>query len=219
MARRIIGGITVAGLEETIAAASAAEKDAKQAMFREIRRELRPMVSDIKDRFRELGGTGPRVATTVRSSVTAKGAAVRMGAAKHPYSLGREFGAKRGQTRPFIKRVQSGRMSARQVGGGSRRVMIARIPYSKDSIFGPWTGNQFDLGESGGRVSVLQSSGRAFHPAIGVGAQNVFERLSKVAEKYADSFPTPSGAPSGVSAGSSAVDRLESFLRAGGIEV
>ena len=210
MARRIVGGLTVQGLEETIAAASAAERDLKVAVMREIRRELRPMVSDIKGRFSDLGGTGPRVATTVRSSVTAKTAAVRMGSPKHPYSLGREFGAKRGQTRAHIRRVQSGPLVSRTVGGGSQRVSVARIPYNKPSIFGPWTGNQFKLGESGDRLTIEETSGRAFYPSIGAGAQNVFERLRAVADKYVDSFPGPA-----TTAGAS--ERLAAFLTQGGL--
>lgn len=213
MARRVVGGLTVQGLEETIAAASAAEKDLRLAVMREIRRELRPMVSDIKGRFSDLGGTGPRVATTVRASVTAKSAAVRMGDARHPYSLGREFGAKRGQTRPHVRRVQSGALSSRVVGGGTQRVSVARIPYFKDTIFGSWTGNQFKIGEAAGRLSLLEVSGRAFYPAIGAGAQHVYERLSAVADKYADSFPGPtSGAQQ-----SAGLDRLASFLKQGGV--
>lgn len=209
----------MAGLEETIAAATAAEKDVQQAIMRELRRELRPLASDIRDRFRQLGGTGARTATTVRSQVNAKSVAVRMGNAKHPYALGREFGAKREQTRPHFRRVQSGKYAARKVGGGSRRVVVARIPYASDRIFGPWTGNQYDLGESGGRLVVTQESGKAFYPAIGAGAQNVWDRLSKVAEKYADAFPTTTGQPSSTTVGVSAADRLAAFLKAGGIEV
>ena len=203
----------MSGLEETIQAAQSAEKDLRTVMQREIRRELRPLVSDIKGRFRDLGGTGPRVATTVRSQVNSKGAAVRMGNAKHPYSLGREFGAKRGQTRPFFRRVQSGALVSRKVGGGARRVLVARIPYSKDSIFGPWSGNQFKLGEAGGRLTVEESSGKAFYPAIGVGAQNVFERLKTVAETYVDSFPSPA------ESSAARIDRMRAFLEAGGIGV
>ena len=198
------------GLEETIAAASAAEKDLKTAVLREIRRELNPIRDDIRKRFRELGGTGPRVATTVRSTVTAKSAMVRMGNAKHPYSLGREFGAKRNRTRPFIRRVQTGAYVTRRAGGGQQRIMTAAIPYSSPRIFDSWTGNQFDLGESGDRLRVTKTSGRAFYPAIGAGAQNVFERLRAVADKYVDSFPGPA-----TTAGAS--ERLAAFLTQGGL--
>jgi hypothetical protein len=210
VARRIVGGLSVAGLEETIAAASAAEKDLKTAVLREIRRELNPIRDDIRKRFRELGGTGPRVATTVRTSVTAKSAMVRMGNAKHPYSLGREFGAKRNRTRPFIRRVQTGAYVTRRAGGGQQRIMTAAIPYSSPRIFDSWTGNQFDLGESGDRLRVTKTSGRAFYPAIGAGAQNVFERLRAVADKYVDSFPGPA-----TTAGAS--ERLAAFLTQGGL--
>jgi hypothetical protein len=217
VARRIVGGLSVQGLEETIAAASAAEKDLKTVMLREIRRELNPIRDDIRKRFRELGGTGPRVATTVRSTVTAKSAMERMGNAKHPYSLGREFGAKRNRTRPFFRRVQSGAMASRKVGGGQRQVMTAAIPYSSPRIFDSWTGNQFDLGESGDRLRVTKTSGRAFYPAIGAGAQNVFERLGKVADKYAGSFPGPSGAGGSPVSGSSPAERLQGFLSGNGL--
>lgn len=216
MARRIVGGLSVAGLEETIAAASAAEKDLKTAVLREIRRELNPIRDDIRKRFRELGGPGPRVATTVRSTVTAKSAMVRMGNAKHPYSLGREFGAKRNRTRPFIRRVQTGAYVTRRAGGGQQRIMTAAIPYSSPRIFDSWTGNQFDLGESGDRLRVTKTSGRAFYPAIGAGAQNVFERLGKVADKYAEAFPDRVGNAGKISTNSPA-DRLAAFLATGGL--
>lgn len=206
----------MAGLEETIAAASAAEKDLKTAVLREIRRELNPIRDDIRRKFQGLGGTGPRVATTVRTSVTAKSAMVRMGNAKHPYSLGREFGAKRTRTRPFFRRVQSGAMASRKVGGGQRQVMTAAIPYSSPRIFDSWTGNQFDLGESGDRLRVTKTSGRAFYPAIGAGAQNVFERLGKIADKYADSFPDRVGNPGKITT-NTPTEKLAAFLATGGI--
>ena len=90
---------------------------------------------------------------------------------------------------------------------------MARIPYSKDSIFGPWSGNQFKLGEAGGRLTLEESSGKAFYPAIGVGAQNVFERLKTVAETYVDSFPSPA------ESSAARIDRMRAFLEAGGIGV
>ena len=215
MARRIVGGLSVTGLEETIAAASAAEKDVKQAGVREIRKELRPLANDIRQRFRDLGGTGARVATTVRVSTGGQSAKVSMGSAKHPYSLGREFGAKRNVTRPFFRRVQSGSFSTRRVGGGERRVTRARIPYSKDTIFGAWTGNQFQLGESGDRLVIEQESGRAFYPGIGSGAQNVFERMKIVADRYLDQFPDAKGATA-INPNTS-LERLAAYLATGGI--
>ena len=203
------------GLEETIAAASAAEKDVKQAVVREIRKELRPLANDIRQRFRDLGGTGARVATTVRVSTGGQSAKVSMGSAKHPYSLGREFGAKRNVTRPFFRRVQSGSFATRRVGGGERRVTRARIPYAKDTIFGAWTGNQFQLGESGDRLVIEQESGRAFYPGIGSGAQNVFERMKIVADRYLDQFPDAKGATA-INPNTS-LERLAAYLATGGI--
>ena len=94
-------------------------KDVKQAVVREILQELRPLANDIRQRFRDLGRTGARVATTVRVSTGGQSAKVSMGSAKHPYSLGREFGAKRNVTRPFFRRVQSGSFSTRRVGAAS----------------------------------------------------------------------------------------------------
>jgi hypothetical protein len=217
VARRIVGGLSVAGLEETIVAASAAERDLKTVMLREIRRELNPIRDDIRQRFRGLGGTGPRVATTVRTSVTGKSAMVRMGNAKHPYSLGREFGAKRNRTRPFFRRVQSGAYTQRKVGGGQRQVMTAAIPYSSPRIFDSWTGNQFDLGEFADRLRVTKTSGRAFYPGIGVGAVNVHQRLGKIADKYAASFPGPGGVGGSPVSGLSPVQRLQGFLSGNGL--
>jgi hypothetical protein len=94
--------------------------------------------------------------------------------------------------------------------------MTAAIPYSSPRIFDSWTGNQFDLGESGDRLRVTKTSGRAFYPAIGAGAQNVFERLGKVADKYAGAFPDRVGNAGKIST-NSPTDRLAAFLATGGL--
>lgn len=67
--------------------------------------------------------------------------------------------------------------------------MTAAIPYSSPRIFDSWTGNQFDLGESGDRLRVTKTSGRALTLRLGPARRNAFERLGKVAHKYAGAFP------------------------------
>jgi hypothetical protein len=163
------------------------------------------MGADIKKRFRDLGGTGDRVAGTVRTSVTAKGAAVRMGNSKHPYSVGREFGARRKQTRPHTAKR----------GGTTTRVFVAHIDYTSPNIFGPWTGNQFQLGESNGRVVIEEASGQAYYPGIGEGAGKIYEALSKVAARTIDAFPDETGKAKASASGS--VAKLNEFLSSNGL--
>lgn len=179
----------MSGLVESIEAARLAGDDWGKATLREIRQALNPMRDDIRNSFEALPGTGPRTAKTVKASITARGAGISFGSAKAPYAMGREFGAKRSQTRSYIRRVQSGRLAGRKVGSGSQRVTVSRIPYNRDSIFGPWTGNDFDLGEAGGRLTFDKVSGHAFYPGVGKGAQNVFDALSHIADKTIDRFP------------------------------
>jgi hypothetical protein len=217
MARRITGGIEVAGIDETIRAATAAKDEWGKAVLREIRGALRPMGSDIRKRFRGLGGTGDRVAGTVRTTVIAKGATVRMGNAKHPYSLGREFGARRKQTRLHTRRVQSGKNATRTVGGGTTRVFVSRIDYTSPNIFNSWTGNQFALGESDGRLVIEEESGRAYYPGIGAGGGKIYEALSKVAVRTIDAFPDETGKARSVASSGGGAAKLNEFLTSNGL--
>lgn len=207
--------VRVVGLSETLEAAKAAEKGLQRDVLKELRRVLTPLRSKIRNEFSALGGTGPRVATTVRTSTTSKSVGVIFGNAKHPYSMGREFGAKRNSTRPFM--VSTGRFATRGTARGTRAEVVRRIPYSSDSIFGPWTGNQFEIGESNGRLTLGDVSGRAFYPTIGAGAQNVYDQLEKIAGSYVDRFPDAVGATSAATAKASPVGQLAAFLASGGL--
>lgn len=182
-------GVQLRGLVETIEAAKLAQDEWGKATLREIRRAINPIRDDVRNKFQELGGTGPRTAATVRATVTQRGAGVQFGSAKTPFAMGREFGAKRTQTRTFIRRVQTGRNASRVVGGGSTRASVSHIPYNRDSIFGPWTGNDFSLGDAGGRLTFDVVSGHAFYPNIGKGAQNVYDALDHIAQRTIDRFP------------------------------
>lgn len=215
--RRITTGLQVTGLQESIAAAVAARDEWGDQFLKEVRAEIRPMSSDIRKRFKALGGTGDRVASTVRYSVTSKGAKISFGNAKHPYSLGREFGAKRNQTRPHSRKVQSGRTITRSVGGGASRQFVAKIPYSSPPIFDGWTGNQFQLGEAAGRLTIEQESGRAFYPGVGAGMQHLYDRLGKAAERTAESFPDQYGKAQRAIRANTAIGRLQNFLEEGGL--
>lgn len=217
MARRITTGLEVTGLAESLRAAFAARDDWGDRFIKEVRAEVRPMAADIRKRFKGLGGTGSRVATTVRSSVTKDGAKISFGTAKHPYSLGREFGAKRNQTRPHSRKVQSGRNITRTVGGGKSRTFVAEIPYSKSSIFDSWTGNQFTLGESAGRLTIEEESGRAFYPAVGAGMQHLYDRLGQAADRTAKSFPDQFGKAQQEIVNLTAVGRVNAFLQQNGL--
>lgn len=183
--------LKVVGLLDTIEAARKAGDEAARAPLREIRRELTPLRKSIRRDFAELGGVGPEVARSVSTVAGTRGVGVRMGGRKYPFAPGREFGAKRMQTRAHFRRVQSGAYTGRRVGGGVRTTVIARIPYASDAIFGSWTGNQFDIGQSGGRLVLGQVSGRAFYPNIGAGAENIYNALEQLADKWLDQFPPP----------------------------
>lgn len=175
---------------DVVAAARHAKDDWGKATLREIRKALSPIRSDIRNSYQRLGGTGPLVAQTARTQVTARGAAVAEGSRDTAgFLFGREFGAKRTQTRPHTRRVQSGRLAARQVGGGETRVFVAHIDYTSPKIFGKWTGNQFELGQAGGRITLDKVSGNAFYPAVGKGAQNVLDALAKIADDTIARFP------------------------------
>jgi hypothetical protein len=120
-------------------------------------------------------------------------------------------------TRPHQRRYQSGRLISRKVGGGSKRTIVARIPYGKPSIFGPWTGNQFQIGTAGGRLTIGEVSGRAFYPSVGAGAENVYKALERVADRTVARFPDQIGRTSAAQYEQSAVSSLQNFLAKGGI--
>jgi hypothetical protein len=211
-------GLQISGLAETIQAARAGADKWGKAVTQEIRQAITPIRNEARQKFEALGGTGPMVAQTVRVSVSSRGAAVVAGGGKvGPFMMGREFGADRLQTRPFQRRVQSGRLISRKVGGGEKRTMIARIPYAKESIFGPWTGNQFVLGFSGGRLNLGQVSGRAFYPSVGAGAEKVYRALEGVAERTIAAFPDEIGRTQAALAERTVVASLNDFLSRGGL--
>lgn len=196
-------GLRVTGLSETIEAAKAATDEWGKAVLREIRKAITPIRNEARQKFEALGGVGPMVAQTVRVSVSSRGAAVLAGGGKAaPVVMGREFGAKRKSTRPHQRR-------------GTKTV--ARIPYSSPSIFGPWTGNQFDVGFSGGRLNVGEVSGRAFYPAVGAGAEKVYRALEGVTERTVAKFPDAIGRTSSAQSERSVVASLNDFLSRGGL--
>jgi hypothetical protein len=202
MAERI--GLQVSGLTETVEAARAASDEWGKAVLREIREAITPIRDEARAKFEALGGVGPKVAATVRVSVSSKGATVLAGGGKvAPFIMGREFGADRLQTRPFQRR-------------GGRRT-VANIPYAKDSIFGPWTGNQFVIGFSGGRLNLGEVSGRAFYPSVGAGAEKVYKALEGVAAKTIARFPDAVGRTNEAATQDSAIASLNNFLARGGL--
>lgn len=208
-------GLRVVGLSETLEAAKNGEANLEREVLKEIRRALVPMRNQIRNEFQALGGTGPQVAKSVRSSVTGKSVAVQFGGPQHPYAAGREFGAKRRSTRPFI--VSTGRYATRGTARGSRAVVVRRIPYASPTIFGPWTGNQFELGETGGRLTLGEVAGNAFYPTVGAGAQNVYDELGRLADRFLARFPGAATSTGAAQARRSPVGQLASFLASGGL--
>lgn len=193
-------------MAETIEAAAAGAKGLKSSPLKEIRETLNPMRDDIRNRFNALSGTGPNVAKTVRTVVSAKSAGIAMGSPKAPYSAGREFGAKQRERAVIRRRPSSG------------QTYIAKgVPYWLPSIFGLWTGNQFEIGESGGRLTLGEVSGNAFYPGIGAGAQNIYTALEKTAADYIALFPGTTGNTKAGKAAATEVGKLSRFLKSGGL--
>ena len=208
-------GIIVYNLAEVIEAAKKASNDWGGDVLKEIRAAINPIRDEARDKFEQLGGTGPRTAKSVRTFTSVKqGAGVRMGGARYPYALGREFGAKRNATRPIYRR---GRRDS--AGQSTSTFVVRRIPYSKASIFGLWTGNQFELGETGGRLTLQQVSGNAFYPAIGAGAQNVFDALAKSTDNVMALFPGSVANTQLAQGGASRLAKLTNLLKQGGINI
>ena len=165
-----VADIFVDGLDEVVRLATAQSKEARNKMRREIRRIARPIVRDARSRFEQLGGTGPRVAKTVGVRFAGDDVTFGAGASSTPFARGREFGAKRNWTRRHIATVGWRR-------NRYRRVVAKNMQYAGDKQFGAWTGNQFDLGLTGERLSLSKVSGRAFYPSIAAGSQTLDEAL------------------------------------------
>jgi hypothetical protein len=174
--RKRIADIYVDGLDVVVAAATAESKEARQKMRREIRRIARPVTRDIKSRFEQLGGVGPRVAKTVGVRFSGNDVAFAAGRDSMPFTKGREFGAKRSWTKRHVATV--GWRTNRY-----RKVVAKNMAYSGPKQFGPWTGNQFDLGLTGERLSTSQVSGRAFYPSIAEGVRDMDEKLKAYVEQ------------------------------------
>jgi hypothetical protein len=173
--RRPRGGrltdIYVEGLDTLVFRAAATSREMRQEVRREIRRIVRPTVKDARDRFEQLGGTGPRVAKTVRLTFKGDDIALSFGGRAAPFAAGREWGAKRDWTRRHVAQVG-------WRGRGGRKVVARNMGYSSNpKMFGPWTGNQFTLGTAGTRMTVQDVSGRAFYPAIADRLVTVDEQL------------------------------------------
>lgn len=216
MASTIKTGVVVKNLAETIQAARTGSDDLARAPLRAIRETLGPMRDDIRRRFDQLGGTGPRVARTVRTRVSSTGAGIQMGGSSTPFAPGREFGAKRMQTRPHVRRVRSGPRRNPIEAVSTRRLTVARIPYASANIFDTWTGNQYDLGETG-RSGLGKVSGRAFYPGIADGELSVMSKLGKIADEYVGLFPGAVSNTPAAEAKDTPAGQLAAFLARGGL--
>lgn len=155
-----LADVYVEGLDLLVFKAAATSREMRNEVRRELRKIIRPTVRDAKARFEKLGGTGPKVAATVRLTFRGDDAALSFGGRSVPYAAGREWGAKRDWTRRHVATVG-------WRGRGGRKVVARQVGYSSNpNIFGAWTGNQFQLGTAGTRMTVQDVSGRAFYPAI-----------------------------------------------------
>lgn len=182
--RRPRGGrltdVYVEGLDQLVFRAAATSKAMRNEVRREIRKLIRPTVKDARDRFEKLGGVGPRVAKTVRLTFRGDDIGLSFGGRNVPFAAGREWGAKRDWTRRHVATVG-------WRGRGGRQVIARQVGYSKPTIFGPWTGNQFELGTAGTRLTTQDVSGRAFYPAIADRLVVVDQQLQAyVAKKLAE---------------------------------
>ena len=163
-----LGDIYVEGLDAVVLAAAAEGKDVRRKLQARIRKLVRPAVVDARNRFQALPGTGPRVAKSVRLQFKGEAAVLSFGGL--PFAFGREFGAKREWTRRHIAKI----------GSGGKAVVVARkMGYgSNEKIFGKgWTGNRFDIGTAGTRLTIQQPAGRAFYPAVAEHVQRIDEGL------------------------------------------
>jgi len=164
-----LASIEVQGLQTLVRVAAKLGPPAQQEVRRQLQKSAEPVVSDARRRTASLGGTGPKAAQTIRLEVQQRGVAFRLGAPGKRYTLGREFGAKRSGTRSTTFRNQFGK--------GIVYRGVKRIPYSRPSIFGPWTGNQFT-------VDPGSVSGRAFYPAIATGVQRVTKDVQGLVDDW-----------------------------------
>jgi hypothetical protein len=137
-----------------------------------IRKAVGPITSEAKQRFRSLPGTGRRVARTVRAGSTATAVSISFGSKRHPYSFGREFGAKRLATRPHSRRYH-----LKDGSTITKTNIVAHTNFRANSMFGEWTGNRYTLGKG-------QTSGRAMLPAISHGLTRLRADLEKSLDGY-----------------------------------
>jgi hypothetical protein len=161
--------IRVEGLQTLVRAAAKIGPEASKEVRAQLIKSAQPTVDDARTRMRGLGGYGPKAATTIRLEVQQRGVAFRLGSAGKRASLGMEFGAARSRTRNTTFRNQFGKGITFR---GSKR-----IPYSRPSIFGPWTGNQFTT-EPG------TTSGNAFYPAIATGVKRTEKDIQGIVDDW-----------------------------------
>lgn len=140
--------MTVKGQDIAVFLAGAEQnrREARRDMSKRLRRIAAPTKAATQAAFRSLGGTGPRVARTVKMTALPERVTFSFGSAADPYSPGREFGAK-------------------------------RDPYSRPTVFGGFTGNQFELGVIGNRLDVTTPAGNAFFPTMGKAAPSLYNDL------------------------------------------
>lgn len=170
-----LASIEVQGLQSLVQAASKLGRDASKEVKEQLVKSAGPTVADARSRMGALGGTGPKAATTIRLEVQQRGVAFRLGAVGKRYALGREFGAKRAGTRNTT--------FSNQFGKGITFRGSKRIPYSRPSIFGAWTGNQFTT-EPG------STSGRAFYPAVAQGVRRTEADMKRVVDDWVNVLAT-----------------------------
>ena len=155
--------VQVHGFTEFRAAVKAAAPELDKELQKTLRASIQPIAADARARLSALGGTGPKTAERVRTSVTKSAVAVGF-TAVGGYEFGREFGAKGYRVSHYEMRTRRGRVSVTRA-----------INYAKPSIFGPWTGNRFTL-DSG-------VSGHGVFPAAAAGGERAVAEITAAMDR------------------------------------
>lgn len=159
----------VKGLTELRQALKASEGKMDTMLRKELHAALAPIIADARGRFEALPGVGKRTAPAVGGSAGPKSIAVYL-REEFGFELGREFGAKGPKSVTFQQRRR-----------GGTATVTRTIDYSKPTIFGPWSGNQFSFPPD-------PTSGHAFYPAAAQGgeaaAQRIWVALGAIVESW-----------------------------------
>lgn len=162
----------VKGLTELRQALRASSGKMNTMLRDELHAALAPIIADARSRFNALPGTGKRTAPAVSGRATETSIAVLL-RKDVGFEFGREFGAKGTRSVTFQRR---------RPGGGTATV-TRTIDYSRPTIFGPWTGNQFSWPPE-------PTSGHAFYPAAAQGgeaaAQRIWVALGHIVDSWGD---------------------------------